>query len=364
MTTTPTAPRELKLGYDDWLWWTRVIVALALGGISGLLYTAALVQFLNLDWPAIRDAANSFVPERDVVLMLPFALGAAAISVGLLLARQPKRARLTWDDDGLTEWDGDAIRAHIPWAKAKAHRVNVVVVRRGARESGGVLVQFSDGEGRLITANGSRLQAPWMQLRRVEASFERALDLLQRADRLPRAPGLDADADSLKRPSLLLWRFLYFAAKVDITVSLLLFRREREAAPTMAAGALMVLLTTLLVPVRELWRLRRPDLDGAEHVELMENQGAVVTVKAAHGTEQVDFAPLKHRDPLIATRRTGAYLKRSGGAAVALETDAERAARQALIRAVWLEVGVRLAIVAAVLLILFLQERARHLSYY
>ena len=66
------------------------------------------------------------------------------LSYLLVWMRQPKGARLTWDDWGITEWDGEGVRAAIPKASLRAEmmlsQVAMNVHRRGGTHCGAGVV--------------------------------------------------------------------------------------------------------------------------------------------------------------------------------------------------------------------------------
>jgi hypothetical protein len=334
---------SIELGNDGRFWIQRVIVAGALGAAS-VFYLANLGNYLDTQWEVRQLAGYSFQPREFIGAFVVGAVLFGALFIGSWWARQPHGARVEWDDKVITEHDGAAIRACIPWSTALQHKVEVWErTKGGGRRPGGVLVQISDAAGRLITVNGSSLSWPWMLTRRMHAQTV-MLELWNQVGTLPAGKPLAPDPASLRRPSSKLWTFLTFAASVAIGIGLVLLYREREAPIPIALGTLALMLTTFLKPGRELWRLR--DARGAVHVPL---------------DGRLDLSSLVHPDALIATRREGGawVVKSADGVVTELETDAACDNRKTLARAVMLEIALRFVLVFALVFLLVLREIVR-----
>lgn len=333
---------EILLGNEARFTVGRVLVGGIIGAAS-VLFLGNLANILDLQWDLRRLGSNAARPEEfTAVFVLGAVIGAGIWSL-IWIARQPLGARVTWDKTALCDHDGHSIRTCIPWAGAMHQKVEVWEKRKGGRKHGGFVLQVSDAAGRIVTVNGSSLALPWMMTRKLSAQNP-MIDLFNRVLTLPAGKKFGPDRDSLRRPSFRLWSFLSFASMIAIAFSLLQLQRDREAAPVIAAAALVLLLTTALVPGRELWRLRAPPgsieapLDG-----------------------RLDLSGLVHGDALIDTRRGGNawVVKGPDGKVTALETADARAARISLMTAVWLEVVLKLAIVGALVTLLVLKDLAQ-----
>src|SRR5262245_5679212 len=77
------------------------------------------------------------------------ALCAGYLVYRIIRMREPRSARVIWDKKGITEWDGDRVRAMIPWSAARRFvlEIKVQYQRRGmnvgAAHSEGFVVQFT-----------------------------------------------------------------------------------------------------------------------------------------------------------------------------------------------------------------------------
>lgn len=334
-----SGPRhEIPLRNEVRFWIRRVVVAGGASAFGIAFYLGNLGNYLETQW-ALRGLAGNVNEARFYVSdMVMFGLLGAGVSIGLWLLRQPKGAHVVWDDDAITETDGDGVRACIPWAQAKQQRVEVTEVRKGRRSAGGGVVQISDDAGRRITVNGSSATWGWTVTRLMQSHVD-LTGLWTRAGQLP--PGLPFGPDpwSLVRPPSAIWKWLTFFAAGAITIGLTLLAREREAPLPIAGGALVFSFTTMMVPFREWWRLRDPA--GAERLPSLDG---------------CDRWGLVHPDALLSTRTGGVWVVKKDGKVVAAETDGIRAARKARALAVLLEVVVRVAIVGALVALLVAQD--------
>jgi hypothetical protein len=126
-----TGESEVALGFG-WQYWGLVAAGVpAMIPVAG--WSVALV-------PLLAPGADKGSPGGDS----PLAMAAGIVGVFLLLAfpsvvacltlraRQPRGARITWDEDAIVEWDGPWRRAVIPWSRARvAHLSWVVHLRLG-----------------------------------------------------------------------------------------------------------------------------------------------------------------------------------------------------------------------------------------
>jgi hypothetical protein len=138
----------------------------------------------------------------------------AALVVGALLfflirLRQTRPARVTWDAQGITEWDGDRARTTIAWSTARRFILNLMVqyqrhgVNVGAAQKQGVVVQFT-GERKHITLVAGKRAPRWVARRR--SAVANLGPLLVATESLPGGGALEVDERGHKRHDSRHWR--------------------------------------------------------------------------------------------------------------------------------------------------------------
>ena len=134
--------------------WTQYF-ALAAAAFAGILPVTVWGMTLGMGFVGDTPAARGY-PETQWELyasIVPTFLLLALPSIlacFTLRARQPRGARVDWDDDAIVEWDGTWKRAVIPWRHAKVAHLSWVESGRGARWTDHVL-QIVDPSGASIT---------------------------------------------------------------------------------------------------------------------------------------------------------------------------------------------------------------------
>ena len=307
--------------------------------------------------------------------------GSIVVPRALLLWRQRRGVRITWDDWGITEWDGEAVRTAIPWATAQ-YRTSLAYEKVSRR-----FLEVTDGESRAIRVFSTLPKLLLPNRRRAEAedrpTLDRLVDVVSRRcgnmGVLKELPDLDEH-----RPKRKGW-LPYVSAGVGYylafgsTIGVLREPLEPILWSTLIAASALFL--RLIRPVRELVSLGKVGraLRDAVPVEVYDSAGSLVLARDKAGEElKVETRRLSHPDAALAERRGIAWMildrvetKRSadpyrgGGGpsrALAYESAAARATRRTRIAAVWGELLARLAFVLLVVSVgagaNFLVERA------
>jgi hypothetical protein len=164
--------------------WTQYF-GLAAAAFVGVIPVATWAMTLGLgfvgDTPASHGGAESewevyaSIVPTFLLLVLPSILACLT-----LRARQPRGARVEWDDDAIVEWDGPWKRAVIPWRHAQVAHLSWVVRGKGTRWTEHAL-QIVDPAGASITLCSAvpggaqvvrqRLHAPAADLERLVAAI-------------------------------------------------------------------------------------------------------------------------------------------------------------------------------------------------
>ncbi len=283
----------------------------------------------------------------------------AAVACFLLWLRQPRGARVEWDEEGISEIDGEGVRTAIRWAEARRSGMTVVVKskRSGQRSHGGSVEQISDAEGRRITRSMSSWTTPLFLYRRRAECPEMHIP-----KELPPGDGI-VDDGVTRHPRWAVWPMRLGYAVAGLAVYGML---EHES--DMDGNGFILLVAGLLIglralrPLAELLRLRRTDgaFANAAPVALVGADGRRLVARTVSGEELLfDPAPLHHDDALLHRRRGPAFLDytepqqgpegayRGGRVTVeahALELAGNRKARRDLQRAVVAELFVRLLV--------------------
>ena len=287
---------------------------------------------------------------------------ATSLFAGLLLwLRQPRGARVTWDDEGITEWDGQGVRSAIQWANARRSSVDFFVRRRGSYSRSipaGCVEQFSDAEGRRITLVATKQSTPrFLQRRRCHADAPIPVTA---------QPGQGVvDDGTWRRPRWWNWPLRAGYALTGAAAWALRDGKNPRDIALVFVVAAGLLLCRAIPPVAELlrtWRVERA-FQGAQRVELVGNVGPLLDVRDANRQlATVDTTALEHPDALLHSRRGAAFLRfappspgspyREGKVLIeahALELVGSRLARRDLQRALLAEVAARLLVVLTVL---------------
>lgn len=345
---------------------------------------ARLIVFAFLaGWPVavlgltgVRDAMTS----RGAASSAPFDVVAAVLLVVIVLLpttclalRKGGRRRVTWDDDGVTEWEDDSVRTFIPRDRARAASEVRTWLRRVSKSKKieskrYVLVQISDEQGRRITLAwadplfrfGFSVLPLWMRRRPLRTSLEAAEGLLAWLPWRPNAPPIEPDKRSAQRPMAQQSARLHFAAVVLSGVALYVITANRHAA--VGSGLLFVVaglslgLATLR-PIRELRAVAREARQWKDAQQISFDaapDGGVLVVLADGRSLHAEVDNVVHSDALVHRRKGSvrALLEVSGGSdgyratpalarVFAVDTHAERAERRRILVACALEIAGR-----------------------
>ncbi len=325
----------------------------------------ALVLFLSLTRVVVDLFGHVPGDVRGAAIFFIIA-GSIVVPIVLLYARQ-RPARLTWDDWGVTEWDGDGVRVAIPW-----NRMRYDVERRKPRLP--LTLLLTDGEARRIKVATSFTTAGVRCRRRLFAERHDALLKLihvVEARAVEQAEPLSFDDVSPARLDRLRFseKLGTFLAGTSPFIGAVLIESSPNppVAPLLFGLAAIGLALRAARPARELasLRLEARRHGGGRPVDLIAQDGELLTARlgsAEVGEEyQLDTTLMGHPDSRLAERRGPAfvvfdrpatasspYRGTSPAIAPALETPAIRAARQRLTGAVAVELVFRggLAVVA------------------
>lgn len=329
----------------------RLALAGALIGYPGFGFWLAwaLARF-------VEEAASPSLGTATLAIVAPITLAVSiALPPTLLRMRQPRPASLRWDAWGIAELDGEHVRTAIPWSDAWAR----VETRGRAR-----LIQVRDGAGRTITAAEPGAIPAWLSNRRASASD--LTPLTAQVMDLPTLSAIEPDARDRRRPSSGRAVLTPPILAGVIGTSLLAFHPDlRFLAPAFAALiACALCAVTALRPMHELLELlaaaRR--FERAEEATIEEGEHDEALIRRKDGTlVRVTLQGTGHPDARLAARTgttvwvvlpaTGwipARKRRDATAPVpaeAIETAHERQARAELVRAVAIELAVRVAAV-------------------
>lgn len=359
--TSPARTTELGLGRT----WITLFITSVL--CLGFVAFAALAVLDGAFWFAGIVVSDHLKAATIVVAIL----ASIIIPQVVLWWRQRRRAWLSWDSSGVTEWDGGGVRTAIPWSE-----VHHFIDRHPERPDGSPAwldIHLTDGTRRHIVAynvvplgtSGARRRIVAKSLEKLELLASEVEERSQGSTTKVSSGDLDSHRPAKKSLIMLASAALSYAGLV-FTFSWTPFRVLDSQ--TYLIPLVVSLLTFLACMVRASrpWReLRSLHLEGrrtkgAVHVELMSNAGTRLTVRDKTGKElEVETERLSHRDAAIHKRRGGAWLilaeeahdsnapYRGGEVpleARALETDGVGAARKTRRRAVVVELAARLAL--------------------
>ncbi len=234
--------------------WTQYF-GLAAAAFAGVIPVTAWGMTLGLgfvgDTPATHGRAETEGEfYASLLLTFLFLVLPSIVACLTLRARQPRGARVEWDDDAIVEWDGPWKRAAIPWRQAQVAHLAWVVRGKGARWTEHAL-QIVDPAGASITLCSAvpagaqvvrqRLHAPAADVERLVAAVAaRGLDT-------PGSPdwSLALDPDRPRRRWILVLGRLGYVFAVAAPIG-----APDVTWPGYVLGAIgTVLLTTRALPV-------------------------------------------------------------------------------------------------------------------
>jgi len=331
-------------------------------GVAATTYLQYLLVELGLEIPPSWE-----IGKNVIVVLVCFVVPALAIWL-----RQPRGARITWDEWGVTEWDGRGVRTAIAWQGARLFVKRTTQRMYSSKYTAApmLLVQITDGDGRRIMV-GNNPRSGRLCRRRGEVSSRQALEELVSAaesHELGAAEPASGNELSPGRPGRrgpLSWgaAAVGYTLFVYSTAPLTASTPQLDQAVPLLLAATLALFLRLVRPARELVAvaMRSRALAGARWVEIVGNIGTQLLVKERGSGEEleVETEGFVHPDGRILERRGPALLRlrpgeatggkagdpyRSGGAPrrpAILETDGVVEARRTLQRAIVLELLLR-----------------------
>lgn len=333
-----------------------VVAFVVCGAVATAAFAALRIAYeLGEPYPRFGDASSPYS-----WIFAAFGAVFAAASAVVVKLRQPRGARIEWNEWGFTEWDGDSVRVSIERRKlsfgvfvSKLPDAGIVAgLARAALERGqggviGVALTIADDEGRRIYV-GMGTQLAWLNDR---LSTVADLDeLLEALEGLPRRdPELRRSAENRVA---LAWIAAIIAYVATLIAAMMIISGKTQEPLVLAllAGGVLFGALRALVP---LWRAAR--LVGAargltEPVDLLDNEGPHLVLRRADGSvETLDPSPLKHPDAGLALRRGPAWIDKQRAG---IETDATRRARRSRVWALRIEAMGRLLLPLAALALL------------
>ncbi|MBL8680188.1 MAG: hypothetical protein JNK05_13515 [Myxococcales bacterium] len=385
-TTAGSGAAPIRLGADAFV--RLFLFATLTGGPVGLLATAGITASV-MNWRT-RLATNNLqayasASERDpaILALVPLVtLVVLVIPVLCLALRRGRRTRVTWDEAGITEWEGDSVRTFIARATARvASEVNVRTSKQGSRVSTQTVshvVQVSDAHGRRITVAwrdpryrlGFGSRPLWMRRRPVLTKLEAVEELLATFAPSVARLAIEPDERSTRRPLASLATALNLLGFGLCGLSLYSINtnngaREQSGLLLIIAGLLFA--AAVLRPIGEciaVARVAKRVADAQKASFDVTPQGVVLVTLSDGRALPADSSKLVHADSHV-HRRAGAvravveviessdvYRGEPARAVVhAVDTEVERAERRRILIANALEIAARLAHVCLLLTI-------------
>lgn len=320
-----------------------------------LALAGGVVGFLGFGgWLALAivrlTGAEGALASALLAITMPLALAISiALPPWLLRRRAPHDAKLEWDRDAIVERQGGAVRTAIAWRGARAR----IETSRGGR-----VVQITDGARAITVADPAGCPA-WLARRPAcSRELDRLIEVLLDRDPGPKVEPDDRDA---RRPTMGRQPILLTIAAGLLATPALALAIPALGPPFAALIAAILCAIPMLRPLHELAALigesRRFDRAEDASIEDPDPSRPVVRVRGS-SLLRLELDRAGHPDALLGTREDAALrivLPPSGWVAVptratlgdasiapdAIETPAERDAREALVRTVLIELGAR-----------------------
>lgn len=123
---------ELKVFFGEYMTFVAVGVVASLPVTTWMMMVAAP---FGIDGPRSRGGPSSPIETGILVALWLFVMLVAPWLVPILVlrARQPRGARIEWDEVGVTEWDGPWKRSFIAWSELAAGHVTWEWKTKGGR---------------------------------------------------------------------------------------------------------------------------------------------------------------------------------------------------------------------------------------
>lgn len=362
------------------------VITLGIGGtpyvllvVMGFLcWIFVAVVLLGGIYSLLRPLGVELSESLLVITVLLISVAVLVVPSLVLWWRQRHGARVTWDEWGITEWDGQGARTAIPWSLLRYHTQK----HRATGEPAWRELQVMDGSGRLIPiATRSESKASGCRRRFVASDPEKleklVRDVKERGQgKIDPLPWGRIDPHRHGKG----WATSFVAGVGYACTFVQIFGISEEGGDrsiyhwslVLAAIGFIALTLRATRPLRELWSLFRESrrLAGSTPVTLVDNTGTRLTLREAGGREHViETADLDHPDLALYERRgaarvvlshqmksTGDPYRGGGGLAEAeyLETEPISKARRTRMGAVVVELSLRFGLALGVLAILIL----------
>ncbi|MBN2492957.1 MAG: hypothetical protein JXR96_00095 [Deltaproteobacteria bacterium] len=238
-------PGEASLRFDGRALMRNGLIAFfAMGGL-GAMWLMAVDRVLDLQWGLYVPHEVGPAIGAGLVLALVGVVGMRL----MLQLRQPRGARITWDENGIAEWVGDEKRTEIPWDQARARTTVVQVVNKHGKHLGslGGFCQISTEDGRLIHLTAG-VQPFWM------SGWRNAVDLAPLAPWVTRLPKADPIQRSFGATALM-W-LTAIAGYVCLALGLMIFAVPHGVSDQQGQwAAYLIYAGTAALALRALWPL-------------------------------------------------------------------------------------------------------------
>lgn len=348
--------------------WRAGVVAFVVAGPLVPLWLLVLDRLVPMHWGLYPQA------NYQTIFKILVVSGAVASFVALRVAqrRQPRGARISWDEWGITEWDGDGARVAIAWSEATvAARCDTggdslaLMVLNRAHLSG-----FAGGDGENVIGLTLRIQGEhgrviWVSDGVQTPALAGRLNTVKSiAPLLAALKGVRVAPMGEGHPGENLLALFYLAAiggYVCATLGLgILISKHTVStyAPHFLGGSVGFLALRALLPYVQRRRLAAEErkLRGAKRVKLVDNDGTRLIAEDEAGERQVIYTTLLgHPDGRLHVRRGDAFMVLDRfGKVLAVETAAVREARRIYQRAITVELVLRAALMIPVLIALWL----------
>jgi hypothetical protein len=249
---------ELKVYFGEY-------AALVASGLVGALPVTTWMTVIALSlgsdgWGRSGGPSSSV----EVALLVAVALFVMLIApwlvpVLVLRARQPRGARIVWDEIGVTEWDGSWRRAHIAWSELDAGRVTWETPRRGRPSIDEALQLIGPPPAAAITVWTEPPRGVPSFRRRLRADASKVAELREALERrgiaLTREPDWLLACESSRPPH----RALTVAGRLGYPLAMLgplLVPISHAWGATMGVTAALLLAVRALPSVREVQAIR------------------------------------------------------------------------------------------------------------
>ncbi|MDQ3036103.1 MAG: hypothetical protein M3Y87_27120 [Myxococcota bacterium] len=361
---------SLVIGLVDYL---RVVVLTLLfgGGLGGLALYGVIEVVVHR-----HDLIHADREMLSSLLLSAVLVASVLLPILCLRLRTGGAVRVTCDEEGVTEWEGDAVRTFIPRAGSRVATSIATARRHGRVHRRCAIAQISDEHGRRITLGAETLGASlglfglplWMRRSAHRCNFA-GFDAILRALPVPDAYlEVVPDARAARRPSV--WRAATFVGLVAGSYGFYLLANRHGLRDPIALTLLISGACAMLAALRPLAENRAIAREGAvlanaRRASFRARPDGSIHLALRDGGEVVaDVGAVRHPDARALQRGVPVLvvLTESGGSddggyraaprrviVHALATPEDRAEHARLTRANRIEIAARLGHAALVL---------------